>query len=753
MAGAVEFLVRRVKPREGWLPLLLLAVIVVCLITAVLEVTWVPEDRVVVPAALGGLLLGSVLAKRPLAPLPAWMLITLYGGLISVVGLANLWPTWTALQGGWATLRPFWLQNGALFLDRVAGWGTAVFNDQRSEETIVFALGLALISYFVTAYASWQLFRHYRPFSGLLAMGLGLALNGYFGGGQIWWLGAFVGLTALLTAVMHHIALEDDWETHQVDYSDEVRTDLLLYAVPIAAVLLALALALPSFSIRRLVRSFQEQPVVQQTEAVLERAFGGVEAGGGQPRGRDGVGGRGILPRDFLLGNAPELYETVVMTAVVQSDANLTGIHWRALSYDVYTGRGWALSEERTEPIEANVAIPLPEVAATDTVSQTVHWVQDERLARYTLGLPQQFNQSVDTIWRGQTDLVRVNGDGSTYTVLTHVSQATPALLRATAVTDIPPAILARYTALPDDVPQRVLDLAQDVAGSRTNPYDQARALEQFLRQYEYSLEVAGAPGNVDPVDFFLFEQQAGYCDYFASAMVVLARAVGLPARLAAGYLAQPADDSGVQTMAQINGHSWAEVYFAGFGWIEFEPTAAFISPHSSQVGATQPPDFVTQSPEFEEPEALDLPPVPEVETGRPFPWLQLFVVGVLLWLVGWLWRRGQLPAGADAVVWSYGRLQQNAARLGQSPQPSQTPQEFLAAFQRYLAGYGRFSRLTKTMEQLQPHLARLTNLYVQRRYAGDEESGRIQAWESWQRMKRPLWLLRVVRRFAKGEE
>jgi transglutaminase-like putative cysteine protease len=749
MTRAVELVILRVKPREGWLPLLLLAAIVACLITAVLEVTWVPEDKVVIPAAIGGLLLGSVLAKRPLPTLPAWMLITLYGLLISLVGLANLWPTWAALQGGWGALRPFWLQNGALFIDRVGSWGTAVFNNQSSQETIVFALGLALLSYFLTAFASWQLFRRYRPFAGLLVMGLALALNGYFGGGQIWWLGVFVGLTALLTAVMHYLALTAEWDNRQVDYSDEVRTDLLLHAVPIAAVLLAVALALPGFSIRRLVQSFQQQPVVQQTEMLLERAFGGVEAGGGQPRGRDGVGGRGILPRDFLLGNGPELYETVVMTAVVQSDANLAGIHWRALSYDVYTGRGWALSEERIEPIAANAAIPLPEVAATGTVSQTVHWVQDERLTRYTLGLPQRFEQPVDAIWRGQTDLVRANGDDTTYTVQTQVSQATPAMLRETAVTDIPPAILARYTALPDGVPPRVLDLAQEVAGSRRNPYDQARALEQFLRQYDYSLEISAAPGSEDPVDYFLFEQQAGYCDYFASAMVVLARAVGLPARLAVGYLAQPADASGVQTMVQVNGHSWAEIYFAGYGWVEFEPTAAFASPHTGQFGATQPPDFAAQAPDFAEPENLNLPPVPEVVEGRPFPWLPLLAGAALVWLAWWLWRRAQLPAGADAVVWSYGRWQQNAARLGQEPRPSQTPQEFLAAFQGFLAGYGRFPRLARQIEQLQPHLIQLTNLYVQRRYAGDEASGRLQALESWQRVKRPLWLLRIVRRFA----
>jgi transglutaminase-like putative cysteine protease len=103
------------------------------------------------------------------------------------------------------------------------------------------------------------------------------------------------------------------------------------------------------------------------------------------------------------------------------------------------------------------------------------------------------------------------------------------------------------------------------------------------LRQYPYSLEVTGPPPNVDPVAYFLFELQAGYCDYYASAMVVMARSLGLPARMGVGYLAQPADEAGVQTIRQLHGHSWAEIYFAGVGWVEFEPTGSFDSPRDAR--------------------------------------------------------------------------------------------------------------------------------------------------------------------------
>lgn len=744
----VQFTLRRVKPKEGWLPLLLLLAVAAGLAAAVLDAGWVPEDSIVISTTIGGLLLGSLLAKRPLSAWLAWILIVLYGILITLVDLAHLWPSLSQLFAGWQELRPFWLQNGALFLDRVGSWLTAVFSGGSSQETIVFALGLGLLTYLLIAFASWQLFRHARPFSGLLPLGLGLAFNGYFSGVDLGWMALFVGLTALLTAVMHIITLQTEWDKTEVDYSDEVQLDLLVTASIIAVFLLTIAFTLPSFSLRRLAAAFQEQPAVRQAEAALERVFGGVESNGGsQPRGRDGVGGRGILPRDYLLGDAPELYETVVMTAVVQSEANIRGIHWRALSYDVYTGRGWALSEERTELRPANDRLPLPTLAATATISQTVFWLQDGRLVRYSLGLPNQFNQKTEAIWRGQTDLVRVQGQTSSYTVHSQFSVANQQMLKETAVSNIDPTIMARYTVLPESVPQRVLDLAQEVAGQINNPYDKAVALEQFLRQYPYSLSIEEPPSDRDPVDYFLFEQQAGYCDYYASSMVVMARSLGLPARMGIGFLAQPADANGVQTVRQINGHSWAEIYFAGYGWIEFEPTATFSSPHALlDDGTAGEIGNEAEAASFSDEE---LPPLPPIKVRRPFPWNRLAILAAAAAVLGLAWWRSRRPAGQDVVVWSYGRLQRSAAKLGLPPSPSLTPDEYSHALQAELNSYGRTPWLIKLIHRLQPNVAQLTTLYVEHIYAKMPTDG-AKAQESWQGLKRPLWLLRIIKKISK---
>ena len=81
-----------------------------------------------------------------------------------------------------------------------------------------------------------------------------------------------------------------------------------------------------------------------------------------------------------------------------------------------------------------------------------------------------------------------------------------------------------------------MLDLAVEVVGDAETRYDGAKAIEYYLRAYTYTLDLPEPPTNRDLVDYFLFERQEGYCDYYASAMVVMARAVGIPARLASGY-------------------------------------------------------------------------------------------------------------------------------------------------------------------------------------------------------------------------
>ncbi len=132
----------------------------------------------------------------------------------------------------------------------------------------------------------------------------------------------------------------------------------------------------------------------------------------------------------------------------------------------------------------------------------------------------------------------------------------------------------AATSPCPNPSPTRVLDLALDLTAGEPTPYDRAALLEAYLRQFTYSLDAPAPPSGRDAVDYFLFDLKSGYCDYFASAMVVMARASGLPARLVLGYSEGTYDPSGGYFVVRaFNAHAWAEIYFPGFGWVEFEPT------------------------------------------------------------------------------------------------------------------------------------------------------------------------------------
>ncbi|WP_052475795.1 transglutaminase-like domain-containing protein [Cohnella kolymensis] len=167
------------------------------------------------------------------------------------------------------------------------------------------------------------------------------------------------------------------------------------------------------------------------------------------------------------------------------------------------------------------------------------------------------------------------------------------------------------YLQLPDSLPERVRNLAREQTAGLTNDYDRAKKLEKYLKEtfpYTNSPDV-GKQVSKDVVDAFLFEIQEGYCDYFSTSFVVMARSIGLPTRWVKGYATgfdpasvidrlNPARDetaniagAGTYTVRNADAHSWAEVYFEGYGWIPFEPTSGFSVPQPRTEPEAVEPD------------------------------------------------------------------------------------------------------------------------------------------------------------------
>ncbi len=746
-------LMARFRPPHGWLPYGLLLGALGALAFSVLEVNWVPNDIVVVPAIFLGFLMAARLAFSRARPWAAAVVLVAIGLALGLLLAAEMTPPLRVLGEGGAALADFWRIRGALFVDRAAGWLAAVRGGGRSTETVVFTLFLTLAGWAVGALLAWSAYRLRRPYLGLTLAGVALVANTFYGRAGLYWAVFFFGLVITVGTYLGYLYREIEWEARGTDYSAEVRADLLIYAAGISLGIMSLAMAIPAINFRAIAAAFQSQESVVAAEQTLARAFAGVA----QPRLDEGAGGGGGMPRAFLLGGGPELAATVVMTATARAEppADLSPFHWRSVSFDVYTGRGWQRSPEREENFDSGQPIPLPDEApagARINVTQVINWTYDRRATRYTLGRPRLFSHDLVLMWRGTDDLVGLRGRNNAplrYMAETTLIAATPDGLRAAQPHDAPPEIRARYTQLPRDLPARVHQLAQQVAGSQPTAYDQARAIEAFLRQYPYSLDLNPPPPEVDIVEYFLFDLQTGFCDYYASAMVVMARAVGLPARLGVGFLQRPADSAGEQTIRQIDAHSWAEIYFPGYGWVEFEPTAAAAAaPVAPAPAATAGPAATY------EPFGGAAVAIPERAPRRDTPWLLLLALATAA-AVGWrLWGRRlrERLAGPgpdlDETQLAFARLQASAAALGHPPRPSQTPGEFAAG----LLESPLFDR--PEAARLRPDIARLTSLFIGRQYGRAEPAATAaEARALWGGLRASLRRLALRRRWRREEK
>ena len=245
-------------------------------------------------------------------------------------------------------------------------------------------------------------------------------------------------------------------------------------------------------------------------------------------------------------------------------------------------------------------------------------------------------------------------------------------------------------------MPQRVRTLASEITDPFTNPYDKATAIEAYLRRIPYDLSINAPPAGRDAVDWFLFDKQRGYCDYYASAMTVLCRAVGIPARLAQGY-ARGEYESSVRgyRVRESDAHSWPEVYFPYCGWIEFEPTMAqpLISRVSPDEEAADPlllsllasitheeeDKFGPDEDDLNESDIEDIVLGPQQPKWREqlFLFYAVGLVALVVLLAGgvFLWFRRVRSLKPVEII--YARMTDWLSLVGVRPKTYQTPLEF----------------------------------------------------------------------------
>jgi transglutaminase-like putative cysteine protease len=564
-----------------------------------------------------------------------------------IPGPARLWQGLRV--GNWPAIPGEVADSWRGFGERALLWWQGVQAGGAAQDNLVFGALACCVLWVVGALGAW-LARRSRQ--GYLAAAPSLWLLGtillYSSSGK-YLLVLGLALTILLQLLLDHELLVERWNRLHLDYSPGLLTDRMLSVISAAVLVLTVAAVMPNLYITPLVRQYYAwiAPLNERAEALAERLFPDLHA---TSRLRGGGLGGG-LPNEFLLQGGPNVSRVEVMRvrtneagpsyAAPYEDAPPPGRTMRGGTLTVYDGHGWSNPSPLTrEDIDANTRFVPDEPWGRKLVVQSVI-LEFGSTILYAAAEPIEVSTPVQVEQRGGDDLVAVYSRERSYTVISTVPAVDEAMLR-----DLPewgaemplPGEMEIHRVLPETITQRTRDLAAEIMAGQATAYDRMAAIESYLRQYEYDLDVPPPPADVsDVADYFLFDLRRGYCDYYATAFVVLARLAGMPARFATGFAAgswDPAENLWVVTEAEA--HSWPEVYFPQVGWIPFEPTAG--RPALARVAD---PQFALGT--ASRSQAPSVPALPEVQSA--WNWqtaLWLLPLALVIWALVGVLRRWQ---------------------------------------------------------------------------------------------------------------
>jgi hypothetical protein len=686
--------------------LVLLVGAALCLPLSIQASEWVPEAGRLVLVTFWALLTGIILGRSRLASWFSWLLGVLFGleyaaqyagkllprlGLVlGDVGRAAAWVWNLARYRIVGEELPFSQSIGYTAaravesVRNVSEWLAATRIGAINQDNTVLWFLVAAAVWLLTWYAAHELFRGRRSFLALLPMGVAIVANvsiTYIGLGYVH---VYLALVLLVMVASNMERMQAFWGQAGLDFSTELRRDTLVAGTAVSSLVLIISLLMPYITYNRAVFYFWDHlgPTLTDFYDRLDQTFAGrnpVPTPTPDPQGFAAhVIQSGIMPDEDVVLMVrisdypplpPDELETLMAHGVFDEVPMPPLRYWRERTYDVYTGHGWDSSPRTSQKVGAGVAWSQPVFPHT-VLTQTFSLQDDIPGLLFAVNEPVAVSLPYEVVTRGDRDLSALAAAAREYTVVSHVPNPTLDQLRA-AEQAYPDWVSDRYLALPG-IPERVRQKAREIvaeAGATTR-YDMARAIESYLRQYEYDLDVEPPPLDADIVDYFVFTAQRGYCDYSATAMTVMLRAVGVAARYASGFGMGTYDFAEeAYVVIGTNAHAWTEVYFPGLGWVEFEPTPI------QRIFTFQSSPLPFAPLEGEE----------QLVTGQHAVRVPLWVWGltlvavmafVIVWPPRWFRRKRGDPRYVVRGV--YRKLLRSARWAGLEPRDGQTPSEYL---------------------------------------------------------------------------
>jgi len=646
-------------------------------------------------------------------------------------------------------------------------WFWLLVGDEPARSNLVFLLQLGILLWWLGYLSAWAVFREGRVWRSIIPIGLVLLVNTYFGPPDLGIYFVIFVVCALLLAVRSHLTeREIVWRSEGVRYADNIQVDFLRDGLLFSLVVVVLALLLPNAGSNDAM-SAALNPLRAPWRSVQQewgRLFSDLNYQGvavGEP----------VFGATLTLGGPRDLGDQVIMDV-----SSSQGRYWRAVAYDTFTGQRWLNTSTVRQSIDGSVHVRTPRFQARSEITQTITIQAPTGNVLMAAGQPVRVSLSADADLfviepapGDQPPLAEISmlhrraaalRPGDKYLAVSSLSQATAEDLQEAGV-DYPAWATDRYLDLPSDLSPQVAELTKQVTAGAATPYDQLLAIEQFLRGFTYNDQIAAPPPGVNAVNHFLFDVQEGYCDYYASSFAMMARTLGIPSRVSAGYSqGDYVPEGNLYRVREYHGHAWPEAFFPGYGWIEFEPTAAeneIVRLRRSDVVSTTLTPQPTLTPLDDDLLGPDLLPDrigSTADTGavgplaggagpRSFWWVAALLGLVVLLAAALIWRRRQ-PTGSvrareralldpQFTANLYGWLMQWAHRLHLPLLSSQTPHEQAAALGAAVPD-GRVA------------IQSITDLYVEEIYSPHESDqrrweGALAAWGDLQPLLRRAWL------------
>jgi transglutaminase-like putative cysteine protease len=568
-------MLNRLKIEEGWLTFLLAWALVMTTALAILNAELIAGLELMPIIATSGVVIGLILAKSHFPARSAHSMAIVYGLFFLIYLIGRDLP-----------VELTWRERVFDLLNRQSEWIGKAVSQGSSRDGLIFVMHTSAIFWLLGYTASWYTFRRPRLWLVILPSGLVLLSIVYYYYGPKPLAGFLViyTLLALIYIARTHLgAQEKKWRAETVRFETGLRFNFLQASLFAALIVLGISWGLPSAKANSALNNAFSQSAMSETWRDFQdswtRLFSSLRT--------YGTGTNDAFRNSLSLGGPRSIASTLIMD--IFPEERLPYVYWKAVSYDEYQDGTWTISDSDSfNHLPDEGEIPIESTRMRKEVVQTiVNYVPN---AGTIYSAPDLLNSDLQIVVNHSLDdagnivvhsamsrlMLR---QGERYRVVSDYSIADATSLRQ-ASQEYPEWIMDKYLQTPDTLTTETITLAKQLSDSADNSFDKAISIRNYLRRnITYNDQIEAPPEGVEPIHYILFQGQEAYCNYYASAMTMMLRSQGVPARFVAGYTQGEWDEeTGSYRVRAKNAHAWVEVYFPDFGWIPFEPTASIPS-------------------------------------------------------------------------------------------------------------------------------------------------------------------------------